>query len=296
MAGNGTALAQRQQNLKSLLERAQPTLARTLPAHLNAERMVRIALLAAVKNPALYECDPLTVISALQTAAALGLEPDGTLGSAYLVPFRNNRKGTMECQLIPGYRGYIDLARRAGSIEGLEARLVYDDDLFDVDYGSEPKITHKPNLTSQYRGTANIVAVYAVARLTRYAVQFEVMTRAEVDVIRAGSKQKDGVWKDHFGEMARKTVVRRICKYLPLSPELARLIEHDNRMDSGEVGGVDPEMDTVEGLTRAVQASTAERAEELRQRVGRKPEGQPEVGSISGDRPDLGSNPLQEPE
>ena len=237
MSSTAITPTQKMATLRELLEKSRASLATVLPRHLTPDKMMKLALVAASRNPVLLQCDQRTVLQSVMTAAQLGLDPSGTLGSAYLVPYRNKKKGTFECQLIPGYRGLIDLARRSGEIESIEAHVVYEHDTFDVEYGLEPKLTHKPHLSGE---AGAVVLVYAVARLKGGARQTEVMTRAQVEAIRSRSRASiDGPWSTDYDEMARKTVVRRLCKYLPLSPELAEALS---------LGEEEPQTITLEAL------------------------------------------------
>jgi recombination protein RecT len=215
MNAPNTAIQQRPQgkDIRSLIEAAKPKLAEVLPKHLSADRMVRVSIACIVKTPALAKCTSTSLLNCLMTAAQLGLEPTGVLGGAYLVPFKD------ECTLVIGYRGLIDLARRSGQIESIEAHVVHSRDRFTCHYGLDPRLEHEPAWTGD-RG--DILAVYAVAKLVGGGRQVEVMTRGEVDAIRARSKSgNSGPWATDYSEMARKTVVRRLCKYLPLSVEMA---------------------------------------------------------------------------
>jgi recombination protein RecT len=278
MAETGAAVAVRKQGaLKALLtdQRVAQSLAAILPKHMSPERLVRLALLAAVKNPKLYEAKPESVLQSLMQAAALGLEPDGTLGSAYLVTFKDNRQGgILVCQLMPGYRGLIDLARRAGGIVGLEARLVFPDDHFDVEYGTQPRIHHKPNLTSMKRvPKEHTTAAYAVATFPGGHQQFEVMMRNEIEDIRRRSRAGgEGPWvhPTDYGEMAKKCPVRRISKYLPLSPQLAAALELEHRIDTGEATSVDPLLDTEQDMIDHVTRTTAARVADLAGRLNQE--------------------------
>jgi recombination protein RecT len=214
-----------------LLNARKDSFAQVLPKHIKVDRLIRAALLAMSRSPLLLQCTQNSLIQSMMVAAQLGLETDGVLGSAYLVPFRN-KSGEYEAQLIPGYRGLIDLARRSGQIKRIEARVVKEKDKFEFHYGLDTVLRHIPCFPED---GGKIIAAYALAELTDGSTQVEVMSRAEVDGIRARSKAKDsGPWVSDYGEMARKTVVRRLIKYLPLSVELARAIEIDNRVEAGE--------------------------------------------------------------
>lgn len=254
-----------QANLRSLLQRAEGSLKEVLPRHMTADRLIKLALLSAIKTPKLLECTKESILSSLMTAAQLGLEPNGTLGSAYLVPYKK------VCQLIPGYRGLVDLAKRSGEVDGVEARVVFNGEKFEPHYGTEPKIIHVPNFEGD-RNYSNIRAFYVVATFDGGHKQFEIMSKKEVDEIRARSKAKDeGPWVTDYIEMGKKTVTKRGSKYWPLSPEkaaaFAAAVEHDNRIDSGEIGGIDIGRDTEESVSAGVAASTAGKMEELKQRM-----------------------------
>jgi len=273
--GNGKSLVQSNKaTLRSLLEAPETRAAmeRVLPKYLTVDRMIGLAMLAVTQQPKLLECRPQSVLQSIMQAAQLGLEVNGPLGHAYLVPY-NTREHGMLCQLIPGYRGLIYLAKNSGAIAAGEARLVYEGELFDVDYGTEPRILHKPRFDIE-RTDNRIVAAYFVARLPDGERQFEVMSRDEIERIRSRSKAKDGgPWSTDFGEMARKTATRRGLKYLPISnPEegrkLAMALELDNRFESGEVSGVLPELDSEESINAAVRDRTRDRIATLRERIG----------------------------
>lgn len=211
---------------------AKQQLALAVPRHMTADRMARVAMTEIRKNPKLLQCDPTTLMGAIMQLAQLGLEPGGALGHAYLLPFDNRKAGTVDVQLIVGYRGMIDLARRSGQIVSIEARAVYRDDDFAVTLGLDSDIKHVPAWDKADRGP--LTFVYAVAKLKDGGVQFDVMSRAEIEKIRARSKSADrGPWVSDFDEMAKKTVTRRLFKYLPVSIELQRAVGIDEAGESG---------------------------------------------------------------
>jgi recombination protein RecT len=210
--------------------KAQMALA--LPRHMTAERLARIALTEVRKTPALGRCDQASFLGAIMQCAALGLEPGGALGHAYLLPFENRKKGITEVQFIVGYRGMIDLARRSGQILSIEARVVYEADRFDVQLGLDSNLVHVPAWDVAERGPLRFV--YAVAKLKDGGTQFEVMSRLEVEKVRAKSRAaNNGPWVDHYEEMAKKTVIRRLFKYLPVSIELATAVGLDEQAEAG---------------------------------------------------------------
>ena len=213
----------------------QAQMAMALPKNLTAERLTRIVMTEVRKTPALLNCNQESFFGAVLQCAQLGLEPGSALGHCYLLPFGNGkaRDGRPNCQLIIGYRGMIDLARRSGQIQSINAYVVHEADDFEYELGLHPDIHHKPSPLAD-RGP--VTYVYAVAVLKGGGVQFEVMSRAEVEAVRAQSKAgKSGPWVTHWDEMARKSVVRKLFKYLPVSIEAVRAVEIDEKSDRGEI-------------------------------------------------------------
>ncbi len=227
-------------------------MALALPKHMTADRLARIALTELRKVPKLAQCDQRSFLGAIMQVAALGLEPGGALGHAYLIPFDKRGKlangewgvvGT-EVQLIIGYRGMIDLARRSGQIVSLSARIVYANDKFSYAYGMDEKLEHVPH---EGADPGEMTHVYAVAKLVGGGVQFEVMSRARVERTRDDSqgykaavanakkykKEVDSPWENHFDEMSKKTVIRQLFKYLPVSIEIQRAVGLDEQADAG---------------------------------------------------------------
>lgn len=216
--------------LHGLLRKSESWMTSVLPKSgaMTADRMIKVALGATKRNQDLLACDPASFVLAVVQAAELGLDIGGLLGEAYLVPFKQ------QVQLIPGYRGLVKLARNSGLITTIEAVLVYADDHFEVERGLEPKLIHRPNFRAPREPEA-LLATYCIARFKDGGYQMDVMSIPEVCAIRDRSPaSKNGPWVTDFGEMAKKTVVKRNCKMLPMSRELERVIEHENALDSHE--------------------------------------------------------------
>jgi recombination protein RecT len=216
--------AQKPQTLPAMLKQYQPRFKAIAPAGVDVSRF-SAALMADVRsNAKLAECNPITVIGAFIRATQLGLEPGGQLGQAYFVPFKG------ECQLVIGYRGMIELAYRSGKVASITARTVHTNDLFEWELGTDERITHKP--AAGDRGS--LVAVYAMAKLTTGGIHFEVLDLAEIEKAKRASKSSGfGPWKDHFEEMAKKTAIRRLFKYLPVGTELSRAVAIDEKAETG---------------------------------------------------------------
>jgi recombination protein RecT len=177
-----------------------------------ADRMVRIALTAAASTPALLKCDVRTVAGCVMQAAFLGLEPSTVLGEAYLVPFGRT------CQLVPGWRGLLKLVRNSGELQTVNAQEVHEHDFFEFEDGLDPYLRHKraPGGLAQ-RGP--VVAYWAGAVLKNGGKQIVVMTKEEVEAHakKYSKAYGSGPWQTEFDEMAKKTCLRKLCKYLPTS-------------------------------------------------------------------------------
>lgn len=218
--------------LAQLIERMKPEIGRALPKHMNPDRMARIATTVLRQTPALARCTPESFLGALLTASQLGLEP-GPLGEAYLVPYGNT------VTFIPGYRGLVKLAFQSGRVQTLQAHVVHENDDFEYCYGLTPDLRHKPAL----RDRGEPIAVYAAAVLKDGGSQFEVMSVADVEAIRRRSKAgNNGPWKTDWSAMARKTVVKQLAKWLPLSTEFSDAVVRDGtiRTDTRDLVDVQP--------------------------------------------------------
>lgn len=216
----------------AMLKQHQAEIARALPKHLNPDRMTRIALTEFRKNPRLAECDPRSVFAAVIMASQLGLEP-GLMGQCYLIPYKS------ECQLIPGYQGLLDLVRRSGKVKRIEAQVVYERDRFTYRTGLFVTLEHEPLLDGD-RGEPRLA--YAVAEFADGGHHVEIMTRAQIEAIRDRGQNtqnakrygKKTSWDTDTDEMWRKTVLRRLCKFLPKSVELAQAVSLDDLAGQGQ--------------------------------------------------------------
>jgi len=225
--------------MKGLLDNAsfQRSLSEALPESMSPKRMVRVVLSSFQVNPKLYDCSPESVLVSMMRAAAMGLEPDGMLGQGYLVPYWNGKLKRLDCQFIPGYRGLVKLARNSGEVADVWARVVFEKDFFEYELGLDETLKHKPN--DNVADPGEMLYAYAVARFKDGERKFEVMNRREILKIRDANPNtttKEGVlygpWKDHPGEMWKKTAVRRLAKLLPLSVEASERVEAEFRPES----------------------------------------------------------------
>lgn len=240
-----------------------------VPKHLTAERVVKVALTAYSRTPDLMNCTLDSVFRSVMQAAELGLEPGGALGHAYLVPFGK------ECTLIPGYRGLIELAKRSGEVADIKAWLVHANDKFQVVLGYHEDIIHEPNLENP----GELVAAYAIATLPDGTKHPEVMTGAQLDAVRKYSKR---LASQHPEEWARKTVIRRLVKYLPLSSEKAELLQKAIEVDGDDNG---PVLDVTASSAAAAEKAASRSAAVLNKLAREEPQDVPFEPSDSAEPP-----------
>jgi len=255
---------------QKLLGQYQKQIAVALPRQMSADRMMRVALTAYNQTPMLRECDPLTIIAAGIQSAQLGLEPGiNILGHAYLVPFRNYSRAKkeagnplirggrdngyiMEAQLIVGYKGYLELGWRSGRCKKFGANLVHAYDTFSLHYDPEPIMRHEPlfvksqgdlliPVTAEQRGP--IVGVYGYVQQVGGDPNVDFLTIDSLEEIRdnfsksggadANNPDGKGIWLDHFPVMARKTGIRAVSKWAPLSPDVQKAVGLDEAAENG---------------------------------------------------------------
>lgn len=216
--------------IKDYVKSMEGEIAKALPSVITPERFTRMVTTAISSTPKLAECTPTSFLGAMMQAAQLGLEPNTPLGQAYLIPRKNSAKNEMECVFELGYKGLIDLAYRSGEISVIQAQTVYENDIFECEYGLEPKLTHIPREDAEgNRGKA--VKYYAMFRTKDGGFGFEVMSAND---IRAHAKKYSqsyassySPWNTSFDEMAKKTVLKRVLKYAPLKSDFARKLTSD---------------------------------------------------------------------
>ncbi len=224
--------------IKDYLKSYESEFAKALPSVLTPERFTRMALTALTKTPKLAQCAPSSFMGAMLEAAQLGLEPNTPLGQAYLIPYGN------KCQFQIGYKGLIDLAYRSEELRSIEAHEVYENDVFDFEFGLNPKLVHKPAIKDR----GEVVWYYAVYHLVNGSCGFEVMSREDVEThARKYSKTfNNGPWQTDFDEMAKKTVLKKVLKYAPLKSDFARGISADET--TSEIGFVDGEVNITQSI------------------------------------------------
>lgn len=220
-------------------------IANIAPKYLDSERMVRLALGAASRNPKLLMCTPRSWLLALMDCAYYGLEPNPILGHAYLIPYKNNKaKGQLEVTFLAGYKGLILLATETAGFDDVEARLVYTAELESGRFEERPEdperpFHHRPLYEADVREEKLIAGAYAVGwRGPGKRPRFRFLTRDEIEGYRTRSRAKeDGPWTTDYGAMCQKTAVKRMLALAGLRPgsKVGTALEQEESMDRGDL-------------------------------------------------------------
>lgn len=243
-----------------------------LKLNLNFQKEASFALQIFQSNNYLAGLNPDSIRNAVINVSLTGLTLNPVMKMAYLIP----RKG--KCVLDISYIGLIKILTDTGSVKNIEAKIVYSNEPFDIQQGTNPFIKHGIN-TKGDKG--DIVGVYSIATLNDGSTSVEWMYYQDIVAVAQRSesvkKGSNSPWNSDFSEMARKTVVKRHYKYLPKS-ERAILaanaidIDHDNN-------GIDFEKENRENTP--INIDTIEPTEENKQKFEQMFQGlmQPHVPS-----------------
>lgn len=221
---NGNELAVLERISESEISKALP-----LNINFNAQYALRVITTEIKSNIALKQADPVSVLQCIFACLQIGLLP-GTLGHVYLIPYKCKSRSTNEyvtmCRLQISYQGMLELVLRSPNIRSISADVIWDGDDYAIIKGTEPSIRHISNLKKE---DPQFLGVYAVAYFVDGRYQFETMSIAEINQIRACSPDyvrnpANSIWTKHYSEMARKTVLRRLCKYLPKTEGVAQAL------------------------------------------------------------------------
>jgi recombination protein RecT len=228
---NTTEMPLALKTLRDDLGRMQDQFKFALPAHIPAERFVRVVMTAVQRNPKLLRCTRQSFFNACMSAANDGLLPDGREGA--IVPYGDDEGGgsrSENAQWLPMTQGLRKKVRNSGALTDWNVQVVQQGDEFDYALGDNPFIHHKPSP----RGgrTRPVLFAYSIATYPDGSKSREVMNIDQIEDIRKKSKARKGPWSDpvFFPEMCRKTVARLHSKQLPMSTDLDRLMQRDDAL------------------------------------------------------------------
>ncbi len=246
-----------------LFEANKVSFEKVLPNHMTPDRMTRLALGCIKRNPKLAQSDPMAFLGAIMQACSVGLEIDTPLGHCYMVPHKG------KASLIIGYKGMIELAYRSQSVAQVTSHVVFENDVFAIEYGTEEKIKHVPCIDGDERGKA--IGAYAVVSLKSGGKIQRFLPIKEILSARPSHWQKTpwGDKNEHVvHEMYMKTALRRTLKTSPQSTELAKAVHHDEMQASGHIAKFNRELGEA---AMVAEATVVEQGESLADMINDKP-------------------------
>jgi recombination protein RecT len=204
---------------RSQLSTMTGELKNALPSHIKPEKFQRVVMTVVQQTPDLLVADRRSLFAACTKCAADGLIPDGR--EAALVLFSGR------VQYMPMLAGIQKRVRNSGEISSINAHVIYEADEFVWRQGTDESLVHVPKWPGD-RGKP--VGAYAVAKFKDGSLpQFEVMSVDQIERVRNVSRAKSsGPWVQWWDEMARKTVFRRLSKWLPVDADVDTLMSRDD--------------------------------------------------------------------
>jgi recombination protein RecT len=225
----------------NLLKQSKDRIADILPKIMTPARLFGIVRTTLATNSRLVQCHPASICGAVMQSVILGLEPNTPLGHSFLIPFWNKRanagRGGYEAQLIIGAKGKIQLLIRSGFVAGCTAKTVREFDEFELLDGLDPDVRHRyPK--SGTRG--EVIGFWGGIKLSTGFKQVEYMSKEEMEEHRdrfALSRDRQGKvfgpWADHFAAMGIKTMIHKVAKHAPMSPQVAQAWNLDAQAEKG---------------------------------------------------------------
>jgi len=251
--------------LEELLTQSERRIAKVLPRHLKADRMIAVTMELVSGDSLLSRCEPASVLEAVLEASQLGLLLNKKLGHGYLVPFKNGKlskkydRELFQATFMIGYRGFIDLVLRDGQASSVHSCIVFPGERFEMYEGTRHELIHQPNpgggepykptgkkipvgdvkvdeLEPTYLGAYSVVIYSGAGR----PADFTWMPMKDIERIRRSSKAQglDSPWRTWPDQMILKTPIRRLCKRLKLTADVLTATVRD---EDRELRGVLPE-------------------------------------------------------
>ena len=221
--------------MQGTLEKMADKFTEALPRQMDVNKFISVAKLTLNKNPKLLQADKTSLMQTFMKAAQDGLYLDGREAAA--VQYGN------QVNYLPMVEGVIKLMHNSGLIKTICAEVVYENDLFDYELGSNPHITHKPLITGD-RGKP--ICVYAIAITSNDGQYIEIMNMDEIEKCRAvarGSTSPHSPWVQWPDQMRKKTVIHRIAKRLPKNDAINSVVRIDDETSFKEPVNVTPNPD-----------------------------------------------------
>lgn len=208
---------------------ALPSVNEALPGGFNKARFVQNTIALVNENPDLRKYEQAKLVPGLMKGAYLGL--DFFNKECYLIPYGN------ELQFHVDYSGMQKLIKKYAvrPVKEIYARIVREGDEFSEEIRDNNDII---NFKPKPFNDGKIIGAFAICQYEDGGAKAEVMSIQQLETAKRMSKAQTGTaWKFFPEQMYKKTVIRRLCKGIPIELENARQTEIYNDEDAIEVSG-----------------------------------------------------------
>ena len=180
------------------------------------------------------DIDRNSVLFGLMNAAVLKLPINNNFGLAYLIPYRDNKKGKTYAQFQIGAKGFIALAIRSGLVINFSTTEVYDGQLLEFNPLTGSKFDFSKKQSNKIIGFACYLELKNGFKRTEFMTYEQMMAHAKR--YSESFKHNQGAWVTNFIEMGCKTIGKlTLKKYMPfLTDEIGRAIQTDQAVIMGE--------------------------------------------------------------
>lgn len=252
-----------------------------------ASRFVTSLITLCSMNPDLQECDRATLVSAALNAETLGLPLNNQMGFGYVLPYKDKKNNRTVAQFQVGWRGIIQLMIRSGQMKKIHVIEVREGELVKFNpILNDFEFAYLAN--EEERAKAPVIGYYCFFETTNGYVQELYWTKEKMELhaktyspgyVADLKKGTDFTfWSKDFDGMAKKTMLKQISKFAPMSVDLVKAIESDQAVINEDgtynyIDGNDNE-DIVEAATKVdengvvIEAETDSVKEEVTPKQG----------------------------
>ena len=211
-----------------------PQIPDLLPPDISVEQFRSAMFLELSGRPTLANCTQQSLRDGVIKAAMYGLLPGR---DCHLLPFKNRKGGNTQATFVANYFGTLLALERSGKVRKAFAQAVYEHDTFTFDFLQET-YSHVPAMIAG-KEPGKVLFYYGAVQTTDGAWHVEPMSLKEIDGIRRRAPAHDeGPWVTDFDQMAKKTALKRIAKFVRLTPKVTELFAED---DARQLEDISPE-------------------------------------------------------
>lgn len=209
--GNEVAVTGKKELVVQIGDKLQSMIAEqagAFPKDFNETRFLQNCLAVLIDTKDIEKCKPMSVVRTMIKGAYLGL--DFFRRECYAIPYGD------ALNFQTDYKGEIKLAKKYGkNIKDIYAKLVHEGDVLEIGVSSGHQVL---NFTPKPFNDGPVIGVFAVVMFNDGTTKYETMSVKDVEDVRQkySKAAHSPAWVKSWGEMAKKTVLRRLCKLIDL--------------------------------------------------------------------------------